>query len=907
MDDQVVPDDVFAGRERELTRIREVAGKRGLVGRSLVVSAGKGFGKTATIREALRGFDGEVAWFTGGQLAAPTSGAHPEYGLVPIPALGQVETVSPAAPCSRGPVETAAEVGQHLIAALTALPARESPAVVVVDDADRCDEFSADLLACLIRRNHLFDVSYILSCLDPPPLIFDDVEQLPLPRLRAEQAQGCLSSWRTCDVSVDIGAAVADLSDGNPLVLRELADLLTEGQLSGDEALPLSLPITPVIEETLFSATAGLTEAELTGLACFADQPSVPARVLAQTCGEEAVASLIAKNLIVDGLGSRHIRSRVLAALALRRLGYPRRCELYRQLSLSWAPVNSARAAHYGCLSGDQEPMILQNARAALTDPRGRADQAVWEHLATTVIDLAGHETTVRDQLTVVAACEQARHLDGAIRALDQAAALAGPTVEDLRLLTRWRGVLSQITHDWSLAIPTARDLSAVEDLRPGSAFEILTRTARNTLLIGSTERARGYLDQARQMGRAASSDDRALWRLVDCQWKIASGESVRAATLLEVVTRWCDQSGRNNWYDDVLAMRALIAAEAFDEARQFMVGVESSYRDEGGYSAIFVPMVRLKYEVATFQVPEALATLATFRSVSRGSRVHLKELGADLIHLETMAGLPPGELGYENARHCVADRVALAEARGQQHLVGQDYLNAAGLFELVLRESPALTVNRRWQVLADLVEAHIALGNVAAAEAAARNHRPPGLPDTPQGVAAQARQHALLAAPMDVRAEFKAALDAADRPLRQVHYGRAQLAYARRLAQLGSVLEAEEQRTAASTAFRHLGLLGWATHADEITIEPTPGNARFALMHERLDAGEINIVKLLLAGMKNSEVAADLHFSLRTVEKALTRIYRKLNVANKAEMLTVIRDQDPTTTVGDPTSTEAS
>lgn len=898
------PPGPIAGRQREMAQIREVAGGRGRSARSLVVSADLGSGKTTTIREALDDFDGDVFWYNGGQLSAGGPWAVPvdartlvatDAGLELSAAGAPAASIGHATTSSSSPVE----LGQRLVAALVELPPRDTSAVVVVDDLDQSDTESSALVAHLARRNDLFGVPYIISCRYPPPTTLDGLEFLHLSGLDAGDARECLLHWRSVEVPAQVGAVLANLSNGNPMILKELAESLTVEQLVGDAAMPLQLRVTPVAERIVASLTIGLSAAELTGLACFADAELVPAQVVQNVCGDAVVASLVAKDLIVEETASCFLKNRVVGAVAARRLGYQERRRLHRQLAAAWEPISAVRSALYGCLSRDRVAETLANARTALADRSEVADSALFESLASTVVDVAGPEATVADWINLIEASEHARHLHSAIRSFDRASKISGPPREnDLRHLTRWRGVLSQITHDWSLAIPSPGELSALTEIRPSSAFEVLTRTARNTMLIGSTHRARGYLDRAQQFSRSASNQDRSLWRLVDCQWKNATGEGVRAATLREAVTRWCYDSDRTDWYDDVLGMRALIDAEAYEEARQFLINVESSYRNAAGYSAIFVPMVRLRYEVATFQVPDALATLATFRSVSRGSLVHLKELGADLIRLEAIAGLEPGELGYDHARACVADRLALAAASGYRSLVDGDFRNAAGQLELVLRETASLTINQRWQVLADLVEAQVALGNAPAAEVAVRVHRP-GQPDSPHGTVAHARCRALLAPPIDVRSAFAEALSTAGHPLAQVHYGRAQLAYARRLGQLGLHAQSEEQRTDAETVFRHQGLLGWAQHAQRITNDRVTEPVHLSLVHERLDATELRIMRLLLAGKKNSEVAAELFVSLRTVEKNLTRMYRKLDVPNRAEMLALIRDDDPFGEVG--------
>ena len=61
-------------------------------------------------------------------------------------------------------------------------------------------------------------------------------------------------------------------------------------------------------------------------------------------------------------------------------------------------------------------------------------------------------------------------------------------------------------------------------------------------------------------------------------------------------------------------------------------------------------------------------------------------------------------------------------------------------------------------------------------------------------------------------------------------------------------------------------------------------------MLSTRLDEHETAVVRLLLLGQKNKEVADRLYVSLRSLEKTLTRVYAKLGVASKAQMLALVR-----------------
>ncbi len=46
----------------------------------------------------------------------------------------------------------------------------------------------------------------------------------------------------------------------------------------------------------------------------------------------------------------------------------------------------------------------------------------------------------------------------------------------------------------------------------------------------------------------------------------------------------------------------------------------------------------------------------------------------------------------------------------------------------------------------------------------------------------------------------------------------------------------------------------------------------------------ELEVLQRMVAGRSNSQIAVDLHYSLATIRRETSSIYRKLNVSNRAE-----------------------
>ena len=185
-----------------------------------------------------------------------------------------------------------------------------------------------------------------------------------------------------------------------------------------------------------------------------------------------------------------------------------------------------------------------------------------------------------------------------------------------------------------------------------------------------------------------------------------------------------------------------------------------------------------------------------------------------------------------------------------------------------------------------DHVEALIALGRVAdaerllapfAAQAAAL--------DRPWALAATGRCRALLRA---AAGEPDAALAAADDAL--AAHGRVDMPFehARTLLVAGAVRrrarrrrEARESLEAARARFTELGAQAWA---DRATAELGRLGGR-APSPQTLTESERRIAEHVVAGMTNKEVAAALFLAVSTVEAALWKIYRKLDVRSRTEL----------------------
>jgi DNA-binding CsgD family transcriptional regulator len=187
---------------------------------------------------------------------------------------------------------------------------------------------------------------------------------------------------------------------------------------------------------------------------------------------------------------------------------------------------------------------------------------------------------------------------------------------------------------------------------------------------------------------------------------------------------------------------------------------------------------------------------------------------------------------------------------------------------------------------MGDLVEALVAVGRVDDAEERVRPFEELSVVlDRPWALAIAARCHGLILA---ARGDVAGAQASFDRAL--VEHARTEDPYqhARTLLALGVVQRRAKQRAAARVAldealaiFDRLGASVWAEKTRD-ALRRIGGRVRSI---DELTEGERRIASLVAEGRTNKEVAATLFVTEHTVEAALTRAYRKLEVRSRAEL----------------------
>jgi DNA-binding CsgD family transcriptional regulator len=188
----------------------------------------------------------------------------------------------------------------------------------------------------------------------------------------------------------------------------------------------------------------------------------------------------------------------------------------------------------------------------------------------------------------------------------------------------------------------------------------------------------------------------------------------------------------------------------------------------------------------------------------------------------------------------------------------------------------------------ADLVEALVRLGRRSDAERhLTRLEEQSESTGTEWGQAVVARCRAFLSTDTDLPDAFEMALERHDGDRSRFERARTQLCYGERLRRVGRRQLAREQLRAAFETFDRVGARPWAERArTELGASGEHLRRRNPTTNEQLTPQELQIALLVADGLKNRDVGARLFLSIKTVEFHLTRIFRKLQIHSRSELV---------------------
>jgi DNA-binding CsgD family transcriptional regulator len=801
---------------------------------------------------------------------------------------------------------------------LLAAVAEDGPVLAVIDDAHWLDSASAEALAFTARRLHSEGVVVLMAMRAAEPSAFDPtgLPMVDVVGLAENYAREVLVDLVGGGAAPAVVRAVAATADGNPLALRELARMLSAAQLSGREPLGEPLLVSRDLERAFARRLEPLSEdtrvALLIAAAGAQDEPrtvieAVWARGVSFTAFEEAEhAGLIT---ITDGLV---------------RFYHP----LLRSVIYQAAPGDQRRAAH--------------TALAAALEGSA-ADRRAW-HLAAASLGPDEHVAAALDEAAGRAAARGG--LSTAAHAYARAAGLSASTdARCQRLLAAGNLAFTSGRPEWAATL-AEEGLPLAEAAGLRADFEHLAATAERAR--GSASRARTLLSAAAT--RVAGEDPaRAVTMFLDAAVTDGLRGDLRAAAAS--ARRATEMVGGcspalQSYVDLVNAMVAGLSGTAteaeYESAGTRAAGFSTSELPAPAAGAVemilatgrslFEPVeggkaVGVDALITAARQRGALSELPYLLGMAAGidrregawtrawaRATEAAELAGDtgqwifrgwaLMHMariEAARGIEPDCREHSTAALALAQQYDLG-------LLEIHLCSVAGLLELSLGNIPqAVAQLERCARLAaeahlgypptvpyqpDLVEALWACGRDQDARAAAsmldeHAHRS----QSPWALATSRRCHGLLAAEDDLEVEFQAALALHDRVPSAFERARTELCYGERLRRGRQRADSRQHLESALAVFEQYGAKPWAErarrelHATGAAARPRRDPAAI----DRLTAQELRVALMIADGATIRQAAAELVLSPKTIEAHLGRVYRKLGVHNRAQLVTTL------------------
>lgn len=804
----------------------------------------------------------------------------------------------------------------------------ERPVVVLVDDLHWVDPSSQRVLLFIARRLSSERVALALGSRE------DHGESgprrsVPVVQLGGLTAEECAAlvnaggdgaapvSGHGRTVAPNVLTDLVRISGGNPLALREIATGLTDEQARGESPLLDPPSLGHHLERawsTRIDALPDPARRALVVLAASRSTAAGPLRKALEAAGLslDALSPAEEDGLITataDGLDFHHP---VLRPLVLGRAPLAHRYAAFHALAeVSEGPLHAWYRA--SASPGPDEEAAAALAEAALEARRRSAfgeSALAWRRAA----DLTPDPAPRADRLHHAASdallsgspagpqwCEEALRItpDPAMRAVIQG--LLG------RMYT-WKGETAQA---YGLLMNAAEAVRATDPTRACLLLAEATAAAR---LDGNVPTAVRVAEDSLALATEAGPERWYSLTLLGAAL-IMNGRTAEGRAMLEAADR--HSTGGDPVRDQqvyAIAGQAWSRAEEFTRGRQLLnTAVESARRHSAVGVLGFTLAVRGELETRIGQWASARGDLTealrwaeelgqlTAVSYSLYCLARLEALRGNRVECEEHVARARRECG---AYGIGCQEYHMTAVLGLSALSYGDYDTAADQMEQTLALAIEQGIGNTEVVpfAADLAEAHIRAGNpVRAAEVVEwleTRALETGLASAEAGAA---RCRGLLATtPEEAEAHFAVALKAHQRTTGPFDLARTQLCEAEVLRRHRRPGAARAPLASALACFERLGATPWARRAaGELaaaggmpTPQSTPGGGMGRTL-DQLTPQEFQVSRAIARGLNNTEAAASLFVSRKTVEAHLTRIYRKLRVRSRTDLTRLLTAAD--------------
>jgi DNA-binding CsgD family transcriptional regulator len=884
------------------------AGRSGV----LVLRGEAGIGKSALLEHAVEQADGFTV-LHGVGVESEADLAYAALHQIMRPVLGGLDRLpEPQAAALRAAFALSSEtVDERFRVSLGVLgllseAAEERPVLCLVDDAQWLDQASADALTFAARRLEAEALVLLFAARDDDqrPFAARGLSELRLSPLTAGESRTLLTERMASAVASGALDWLVESAGGNPLALLELPTTLSTRQLAGQEPLSGRLPPATSVERAYLERVRALPVA-VQRLLVLAAAEETGARVAVERAAAEvgldiaALEAAEAAGLVRIDSERLVFRHPLVRTAVYRGAPFTERERAHRVLAVASAAAGSPdRAAwHRAAATVGPDEEVAAELESTAERARLRSGHAAAASALDRAAELSATPQTRAPRLIAAASSAwQAGQPDRAADLLDR----ADPITEDPRLraeISHGRGVLAWRCGVVSEACATLLDGALeVAPTDPGKALEMLGDAGIAGWDSGDFDRLSAVGDAAAALPRQVDEVGAVLADVLVGGVRLSLGQKLRDLPgLVEAVRRATrlDEPRVNVW----AAIAAEVAGESELEATLLARGVAIA-RASGAVDRLTVVL-----ESATVQGflsgnhdvgPETTEGLTLAREAGLSN--------AASLHLATLSWLDAVRGREESCRRNAAEAIAAARPHG--HAIAVSIAEwALGLLDLGCgRAEEALS---RFQALhaappgqghpyytlssaPDLVEAAVRAGRpVEAASAFTVIDRFASAGGPAWAVALAQRCRALLSAGAQAEAAFRASLELHGHGGNPFDRARTELLFGEFLRRERRRGDARGELRAALDGFERLRAEPWSERTrTELRATGETARKRDPSTIDALTAQELQIARLVAEGHANKEVAAQLFLSPRTVEYHLRKVFAKLGISSRAELI---------------------
>jgi DNA-binding CsgD family transcriptional regulator len=881
------------GRAVELARIEGLlADARSGQSGALVIGGAAGSGKTALLAHAVERAEGfDVLQTAGIEAESQISFSGLDELLSPVVELVD-EIPAPQREAFRAAFDLASSAklarGAVFRAVLSVLAAaaESRPILCVVDDAHMVDPASASALAFAARRVKAEGIAMLFAVDEEAPSSLAGLEKLFLDGLDAEATRELLEERACAEVAPEVARRVADAAGGNPRALVDAAAALSADELAGRVPLPIPLPVGAAADSRYLSSAASLSPGAHDALVTAAAADTQTLRAIAQEGAVPGVTPAAleeceAAELIAFEDGRLKFRHALIREAVYHAASPMKQRAAHRALAA--ASSGERRALHLAAAATGPDETVASELEAAAETALHRGSHVV----ASNWFLRAASFSPVREAWVrrVYRAADAAWHGGHSTRA-EQLAAQAGEGVEDPTLRADLEHLRAKIE---------------LESQREASAYRRLVEEAKR-VEDADAERAAGLLTTA--VAVAPLEERTAIARRAYELAPRDRGEAELQATV--ALARALIEAGVHRESIDLLARaRSLIEANhELAKDPEALLAYADAFVKVDGHDGEVTHLVERAVAIARDRgalgtLPRALLQVARLH-VAAGRWVDAYAAGSEALQLtrdaqqertsaEALAFLARLDALRGHGSECRRHAAEIGNLAGSKNMPA-GIETTLGLLALAggdVGEAVARLEGGPAERAPDLVEAYVRAGRGEDARWAAIEAARESIHAWTRVRAAWAE--ALVAGEDEYEDAFAAAMAALE-PLASEHSferARLRLNWGERLRRSGRRMDARGHLRAAHDVFELLGAEPWAERARaELRAGGETARRRNPSSLDELTPQELHVLREIAAGATYRQAAQNLFLSPKTIEYHLHKIYRKLDVQSRQELV---------------------